>query len=137
MSSLPATPPPTSLLAFLPAPRASSGSGEDGAKKPPGDTRGKESVDVQERQKTEKPRMFRVLLHNDDYTTMEFVVWVLMEVFRKTQVEATRVMLTVHRSGKGIAGVYSREVAETKAALTVDRAREAGFPLMATTEPEP
>lgn len=91
-------------------------------------------ADVKER--VEKPRMFKVLLHNDDYTTMEFVIWVLMEVFRKTQVEATRVMLSVHRSGKGVAGVYTREVAETKAALTMDRARAAGFPLLATTEPE-
>lgn len=91
-------------------------------------------ADVKER--IEKPRMFRVLLHNDDYTTMEFVIQVLVEVFRKTQVEAARIMLTVHRSGKGIAGVYTREVAETKAALTIDRARAAGFPLLATTEPE-
>jgi ATP-dependent Clp protease adaptor protein ClpS len=91
--------------------------------------------DVKER--VEKPRMFRVLLHNDDYTTMEFVVEVLITVFRKSQVEATRIMLTVHRSGKGIAGVYTREVAETKATEAVDRARSAGFPLLATSEPEP
>lgn len=84
----------------------------------------------------EKPRMFRVLLHNDDYTTMEFVVQVLMEVFHKTLPEATRVMLAVHRSGRGVAGIYTREVAETKADLAVDRARAAGFPLLATTEPE-
>jgi len=84
----------------------------------------------------EKPRMFRVLLHNDDYTTMEFVVQVLMEVFHKTMPEATRVMLAVHRSGRGVAGIYTREVAETKADLAIDRARAAGFPLLATTEPE-
>jgi len=84
----------------------------------------------------DKPRMFRVLLHNDDYTTMEFVVQVLMEVFHKTLPEATRVMLAVHRSGRGVAGIYTREVAETKADLAIDRARAAGFPLLATTEPE-
>lgn len=92
-------------------------------------------ADVKER--VEKPRMFRVLLHNDDYTTMEFVVEVLMEVFRKSIVEATRVMLVVHRTGKGVAGVYTREIAEAKVAQAIDRARAAGFPLLATTEPEP
>lgn len=104
---------------------------------PPDKTDQKTTPGADVKDRVEKPRMFRVLLHNDDYTTMEFVVLVLMEVFRKTQVEATRVMLTIHRSGRGVAGVYTREVAETKAAQVVDRARAAGFPLLATTEPEP
>jgi ATP-dependent Clp protease adaptor protein ClpS len=80
--------------------------------------------------------MFKVLFHNDDYTTMEFVVEILMGVFRRTRVEATRIMLSVHRTGKGVAGVYTREVAETKAGLAMDRARERGYPLLVTTEPE-
>ena len=122
---------------FAIPPSASSGGDKDGGSAPPGDPGGKESTAVKEREKVEKPRMFRVLLHNDDYTTMEFVVYVLMEIFRKSQLEATRIMLTVHRSGRGVAGVYTRDVAETKAEQTVDRAREAGFPLLATTEPEP
>ncbi len=92
-------------------------------------------ADVKER--VEKPKMWRVLVHNDDYTTMEFVVEVLIEVFRKTAAEATRVMLTIHRSGKGVAGVYTKEVAETKASQATDRARAAGYPLLVTTEPEP
>ncbi len=92
-------------------------------------------TDVKER--VEKPKMWRALIHNDDYTTREFVVEVLMEVFRKTMPEATRVMLTVHRSGKGVAGVYTKEVAETKASQATDRAQAAGYPLLVTTEPEP
>jgi ATP-dependent Clp protease adaptor protein ClpS len=80
--------------------------------------------------------MYKVLLHNDDYTTMEFVLEVLMSIFRRSRVEATRIMLTVHEGGKGIAGVYTREIAETKATTTMDRARAAGFPLLVTTEPE-
>ena len=99
-----------------------------------GDTKGAPGVDVKSR--VEKPRMFKVLFHNDDYTTMEFVVEVLMGVFRRTRVESTRIMLSVHRTGKGVAGVYTREVAETKAGLAMDRARERGYPLLVTTEPE-
>ena len=85
---------------------------------------------------TEKPRQHKVILHNDHYTTMEFVIEVLAGVFRRTRVEATRIMLSVHRSGKGVAGVYTREIAETKAQLAMDRARERGYPLLVTTEPE-
>jgi ATP-dependent Clp protease adaptor protein ClpS len=105
------------------------GGGGDGT-----DTRGSPGTDVKER--TEKPRMHKVLFHNDDYTTMEFVLEVLMAVFRRSRVEATRIMLTVHQGGKGVAGVYTREIAETKATATMDRARAAGFPLLVTTEPE-
>lgn len=134
---LPLSAPHAAPLRSACPPSASSGGGKDGGSTPPGDPGQKESTAVKEREKVEKPRMFRVILHNDDYTTMEFVVYVLMEVFRKSQLEATRIMLTVHRSGRGVAGVYTRDVAETKAEQTVDRAREAGFPLLATTEPEP
>ncbi len=103
-------------------------------KKDDADTRLAPDVDVKTR--LEKPRMFKVLFHNDDYTTMEFVVEVLIAVFRRTRVEAHRVMLTVHRNGKGIAGVYTREIAETKAELAMERARGRGYPLLVTTEPE-
>ena len=92
--------------------------------------------DVDVKTRVEKPRMFKVLFHNDDYTTMEFVVEVLTVVFRRTRVEATRIMLSVHRTGRGVAGVYTREIAETKAQLAMDRARERGYPLLVTTEPE-
>jgi ATP-dependent Clp protease adaptor protein ClpS len=86
--------------------------------------------------KVEHPKMYKVLLHNDDYTTMEFVTEVLMNVFRKSRVEATRIMLSVHRSGKGVAGVYTREIAEAKSGQAMDLARSSGYPLLVTTEPE-
>ena len=95
-----------------------------------------EKGDTATRARVEKPRMYKVLLHNDDYTTMEFVVEILIQVFHKTRVEATRIMLLVHQTGKGVAGVYTREVAESKTTQAIDHGRAAGFPLLATTEPE-
>lgn len=124
------SPTPLTAVSRLAALRLSSGGGRDGDT----DTRGAPGADVLDR--TEKPRMYKVLFHNDDYTTMEFVVEVLTTVFRRTRVEATRIMLSVHRSGKGVAGVYTRETAETKAQLAMDRAGERGYPLLVTTEPE-
>jgi len=87
-------------------------------------------------QQTKKPELYKVLLLNDDYTTMEFVVEVLESVFHKGPAEAYRIMLAVHTQGKGLCGVYSFEVAETKVATVVERAREHGFPLRAAMEPE-
>lgn len=78
--------------------------------------------------------MFKVLLHNDDYTTMEFVVHILMLVFRKSLEEATRIMLNVHREGIGLCGIYSHEVAETKVETVMRLARENGHPLRCTME---
>jgi ATP-dependent Clp protease adaptor protein ClpS len=95
-----------------------------------------EELSLEERKKTRRPRRFRVLLHNDDYTTMEFVIHVLMEHFGKPPAEATAVMLQVHQKGVGVAGVYSREVAETKVAEVTEEARANGMPLKLTTEPE-
>ncbi len=103
---------------------------------PPDRQTGKGDPGAAVKDRVEKPRNFKVVLHNDDYTSMEFVTMILMEVFKKTQVEATRIMLTVHRNGKGVAGVYSREIAETKAATVVSQARAFGYPLLAETEPE-
>lgn len=88
------------------------------------------------RQDTRKPQLYKVLLLNDDYTTMEFVIEVLETVFHKMPAEAHRIMMMVHTQGKGLCGVYPFEVAETKVATVVDRARENGFPLRATMEPE-
>lgn len=88
-------------------------------------------------QKLERPRMWRVLLHNDDYTTQEFVVWVLETVFRKPRAEAFTIMMAVHRSGLGVAGVYTHDVAETKLKTTRQMAEEEEFPLLVTMEPEP
>jgi ATP-dependent Clp protease adaptor protein ClpS len=77
-----------------------------------------------------------VLLHNDDYTTQEFVVWVLESVFRKPQAEAVAIMMSVHRSGMGVAGIYTHDVAETKLEATRRMAEEQEFPLLVTMEPE-
>ncbi|EPR44108.1 ATP-dependent Clp protease adapter protein clpS [Desulfovibrio sp. X2] len=82
----------------------------------------------------QEPRRYKVLLHNDDYTTMEFVVKVLKEVFHKTEAEATRIMLNVHNSGKGVCGVYTVEVAETKVTMVHNLARQAGYPLRSSME---
>jgi ATP-dependent Clp protease adaptor protein ClpS len=84
------------------------------------------------RQETKKPELFKVLLLNDDYTTMDFVVEVLESVFNK----AYRIMMAVHHQGQGLCGVYPFEVAETKVATVVDLARSNGFPLRASMEPE-
>lgn len=81
-----------------------------------------------------EPRKFKVLLHNDDYTTMEFVVHILRDVFRKTEAEATEIMLRVHNDGIGVCGVYTVEVAETKVAVVRQRAAREGFPLKCTME---
>ena len=78
--------------------------------------------------------MFKVLLHNDDYTTMDFVVHVLMLVFRKTLDEATRIMLNVHQKGIGLCGIYPLGVAETKVETVTRMARENGHPLRCTME---
>lgn len=81
-----------------------------------------------------EPRRYRVLLHNDDYTTMEFVIDILIGIFDKGFDEATAIMLAVHEKGLGVCGVYTEEVAETKVAQVHDRARKAGFPLRCSME---
>ncbi len=88
------------------------------------------------KQETRKPELFKVLLLNDDYTTMDFVVEVLETVFNKAPVEAYRIMMAVHNQGQGLCGVYPFEVAETKVATVVDLARGHSFPLRAAMEPE-
>lgn len=85
---------------------------------------------------TKKPDLFKVLLINDDYTTMEFVIEILEGVFHKQPAEAYRIMMAVHTQGKGLCGVYPHEVAETKVATVIERARDNGFPLLAEMEPE-
>jgi ATP-dependent Clp protease adaptor protein ClpS len=88
-------------------------------------------------QKVQPPVMWRVLLHNDDYTTQEFVVWILETVFHKSPGEAFSIMMRVHQSGLGIAGIYTRDVAETKVTATKRLAEQHEFPLLVTMEPEP
>lgn len=92
---------------------------------------------LQERTEVQKkePELYQVVLLNDDYTTMEFVVHVLESVFEKSPAEAFQIMMHVHRNGRGIAGVYPWEVAETKVETVTSLARESGFPLKAVAEP--
>jgi|SRR5687767_9895708 len=88
------------------------------------------------KQETKRPELYKVLLLNDDYTTMDFVVEVLESVFNKAPVEAYRIMMAVHTQGKGLCGVYPYDIAETKVQTVTDLARDNGFPLKATMEPE-
>jgi ATP-dependent Clp protease adaptor protein ClpS len=87
-------------------------------------------------QKVQRPRMWRVILHNDDYTTQEFVVWVLETIFQKPRGEAFAIMMSVHRSGTGVAGIFTHDVADTKMKATQQLAEEHEFPLLVTLEPE-
>lgn len=91
---------------------------------------------TEEQVKTEKPRLYKVLLHNDNFTTMEFVVAILMSVFNHNENDAVAIMLSIHKSGVGVAGVYSYEIAETKASKVKILAKEAEYPLLCTVEPD-
>lgn len=95
-----------------------------------------EGVSTAERKKVGRPKRYRLLLHNDDFTSMEFVVDVLTRHFHKAPAEATRIMLEVHYRGVGIAGVYPLEEAETKVAEVTAEAEAAGMPLKLTMELE-
>ncbi len=86
-------------------------------------------------QKTQPPQMYQVLMLNDDFTPMEFVVMVLQEYFHKDRETATQIMLKIHLDGRGVCGVYSRDVAATKVNLVLDAARNAGHPLQCVSEP--
>jgi ATP-dependent Clp protease adaptor protein ClpS len=88
------------------------------------------------KKKLKRPRMYRVLVHNDDYTTREFVVDVLIGVFHHSETRATEIMLHIHYTGVGVAGVFTREVAETKIAIVERLAREREYPLRLTMEPD-
>lgn len=88
------------------------------------------------RLKTKKPSLYRVLLLNDDYTPMEFVVYILEKYFQKSREEATRIMLHVHQKGVGVCGIYTYEVAETKVAQVLDLAQRNEHPLQCTMEKE-
>ena len=94
------------------------------------------SEQLQERVRTEKkePKLYKVILLNDDYTTMEFVMHVLESIFSKSPAEAYRIMMHVHMNGRGEAGIYTWEIADTKAAAVLEVAREAGYPLQAIVE---
>jgi len=95
-----------------------------------------EEVITKKKAKVKKPRLYKVIFHNDDYTTMEFVIHVLEVVFHKSPAESAAIMLHVHNRGSGVAGVYTYEVAETKVEQSLNLARAEGHPLMVTMEPE-
>jgi ATP-dependent Clp protease adaptor protein ClpS len=94
------------------------------------------NIDTKTKPVTQKPPMYKVLLLNDDYTPMEFVVHILQGLFNKTIEEATEIMMHVHRKGVGLCGVYTREVAETKVGQVLAAARQAEHPLQCTMEKE-
>ena len=121
---------------FDPKPRAALPGGRDDDEGRRTGREHEEDVAVAERPKTRKPRLYRVLLHNDDFTSMEFVIDILVRHFDKTATEATRVMLQVHHLGVGVAGVYTRDEAETRIERVTTDAEVAGYPLLLTMEPE-
>ena len=86
--------------------------------------------------KTERPKLYKVILVNDDYTPREFVVSVLKAVFRMSEDQAYRVMITAHRRGVCVVALFTKDIAETKATQATDAGKSAGYPLMFTTEPE-
>ena len=97
---------------------------------------GQGGVAEETKEKVEPPKRYKVLMHNDDFTTMEFVVEVLTEVFRKSMEDAVQIMLAIHHQDVGVAGVYTADIAETKIATVHGRARDAGFPLRCSMEEE-
>jgi ATP-dependent Clp protease adaptor protein ClpS len=103
---------------------------------PERETKEQEDVELVEQKRTKRPRRYQVVFHNDDYTTMEFVVHALMKFFGKAGAEATHIMLNVHHRGFGVVDIFPRDVAETKAAQVTEYAREHGHPLKVTAEPE-
>ncbi len=90
----------------------------------------KDTIEIQE------PPMYKVLMHNDDYTSMEFVIAVLMQIFDKSEPDATKIMLNVHEKGVGVAGIYTREIAETKVEIVYQLAEQNEFPLRCSMEKE-
>lgn len=95
-----------------------------------------EEIDIRERPEVKSPSLYKVFLLNDDYTTMDFVTLILEKVFHKRPMEATRIMLHVHKNGKGLAGIFTRGIAETKVASVDEQSRENGFPLKCSMEKE-
>jgi ATP-dependent Clp protease adaptor protein ClpS len=100
------------------------------------DHESEEGVITERKQKVDKPPMYKVLLHNDDFTTQEFVVLILQSVFHKNFADAFKIMMAVHNAGIGIAGVYTHEIAEAKCNRVIEMAQSQGFPLLCTVEEE-
>jgi ATP-dependent Clp protease adaptor protein ClpS len=94
----------------------------------------KEHIATRSEECIDEPRQYKVLLHNDDYTTMDFVVQVLESVFYKPPAEAAQIMINVHEKGIGVCGIYTAEIAETKVAMVAHISKERGFPLKCSLE---
>ena len=94
----------------------------------------KHSLSQKSKVKVKKPKQYKVIMHNDDYTTMEFVIEVLVRIFNKKLEEAQKIMIDVHKAGKGIAGIYSYDIAMTKANTAMEWAKEEGFPFKLSVE---
>ncbi|MFN7946956.1 MAG: ATP-dependent Clp protease adapter ClpS [Blastocatellia bacterium] len=94
------------------------------------------AVQTESKQKLQKPPLYKVLLHNDDYTTMDFVIFVLVSVFHKSETDAFRIMMAVHQQGIGVAGVFTYEIAEAKVEKVHSLARASEYPLLCTMEEE-
>ena len=86
--------------------------------------------------KVKKPKHYKVIMHNDDFTTMEFVVYILTDIFRKEMLEAEKIMMDVHTKGRGVVGIYPYDIAVTKASISMSKAKEEGFPFKVTVEEE-
>ncbi len=97
-------------------------------------TKKEESVSTKEKIETREPPLYKVLLHNDDYTTMEFVIAILENVFHKSNADATRIMLNVHHEGIGVAGIFTKEISETKISIVHELAQKNNFPLRCSME---
>ena len=95
-----------------------------------------EAIEIREQQEVKAPSLYKVFLLNDDYTTMDFVTGILENLFHKSPMEATQIMLHVHKNGKGLAGIFTREIAETKVASVDEQSKENGFPLKCSMEKE-
>jgi ATP-dependent Clp protease adaptor protein ClpS len=130
----------TLVTTAFPTTASSGGGGDPNDPKDPFDPTREPSegddVELEDKPISATPRRYKVIFHNDDYTTMEFVVLVLMKFFHKSETEATHIMLSVHHKGYGVAGLYTKDVAETKVAEVHDFAKEYGMPLRLTAEPE-
>ncbi len=100
------------------------------------DSEGDSQVLTESETRLEKPKLYKVLLHNDDFTTMEFVVFILKHVFLRSDVDAFTIMLKVHNEGIGVAGIYPYEVAQMKSEKTMNLARAHEYPLLCTVEEE-
>ena len=94
----------------------------------------KYNIEQKSKVKVQKPKQYKVIMHNDDYTTMEFVIDVLVNLFNKKMEDANKIMLDVHKAGKGVAGIYSYDIAMTKVGTAMNWAKEEGFPFKMTVE---